>query len=275
MTRVDEPHPTSGLGHGGVHSHPNTQPSSPLAGTSVLPTMMGGAREDHDVDVDVGVAMEMHATERETGAQSQTQPSPAVASTSTPETMGLVPEASTLPSTSNSNTELDQAHHQLPAESSALPTSSAQVSSPESEPSNPSPDIANVNPNNANSPPPPPPQPSIPIPPPTPRTSVTFLLISNRRKTMSFDPETSVARVKELLWNAWDSDWQDSDSRPHAPAYIRLIYQGKVLQDEDMLSRLKLPTHTPSSTDATVIAPTPTIMHLSVRPAPPDRKSVV
>lgn len=39
--------------------------------------------------------------------------------------------------------------------------------------------------------------------PPTPQVSLTFLLVSGRRRTMSFDPEITIGRVKELAWNAW------------------------------------------------------------------------
>ena len=42
-----------------------------------------------------------------------------------------------------------------------------------------------------------------PVPPPAPQVHLTFLLISGRRRTMSFEPETTVGRVKELVWNAW------------------------------------------------------------------------
>ena len=36
-----------------------------------------------------------------------------------------------------------------------------------------------------------------------PQVYLTFLLISGRRRTMSFESETTVGRVKELVWNAW------------------------------------------------------------------------
>ena len=36
-----------------------------------------------------------------------------------------------------------------------------------------------------------------------PQTYLTFLLISGRRRTMSFDPESPIGRVKELVWNSW------------------------------------------------------------------------
>ena len=39
--------------------------------------------------------------------------------------------------------------------------------------------------------------------PQTAQVSLTFLLVSGRRRTMGFDPETTVGRVKELVWNAW------------------------------------------------------------------------
>ena len=39
--------------------------------------------------------------------------------------------------------------------------------------------------------------------PQTPQTHLTFLLISGKRRTMSFEPETTIGRVKELAWNSW------------------------------------------------------------------------
>jgi hypothetical protein len=41
------------------------------------------------------------------------------------------------------------------------------------------------------------------IVPQMPQTYLTFLLISGRRRTMSFEPESPIARVKELAWNSW------------------------------------------------------------------------
>ena len=39
--------------------------------------------------------------------------------------------------------------------------------------------------------------------PQVPQTLVQFLLVSGRRRSMSFVPETTVGRVKELAWNSW------------------------------------------------------------------------
>lgn len=95
-------------------------------------------------------------------------------------------------------------------------------------------------------------------------------------------------------------EWEDE--RPLAPSYLRVLYLGKMLQDDDTLTsafptpfarrppapfrrppflgdlhnsgflcsqtistELKFPTHIPQSTPA----PTPTIVHLSIRPVPP------
>lgn len=44
--------------------------------------------------------------------------------------------------------------------------------------------------------------------PQTPQVSLTFLLVNGRRRTMTFEPETSVGRVKELVWNAWPNGEQ-------------------------------------------------------------------
>ena len=45
---------------------------------------------------------------------------------------------------------------------------------------------------------------STPVPP-TPQVYLTFLLVTGRRRTMSFEPETTIGRVKELVWNSWPS----------------------------------------------------------------------
>jgi len=37
----------------------------------------------------------------------------------------------------------------------------------------------------------------------TPQTYVTFLVISGKRRTLAFEPSTTIGRVKELAWNSW------------------------------------------------------------------------
>ncbi|PIL27378.1 hypothetical protein GSI_10525 [Ganoderma sinense ZZ0214-1] len=98
--------------------------------------------------------------------------------------------------------------------------------------------------------------------PQTPQVSLTFLLVSGRRRTMTFEPENTVGRVKELVWNAWPNDWQDE--RPPAPSYLRILYLGKILQDEDSLDKLSFPANIPSPTSAS------TIVHLSIRAYAPQ-----
>ncbi|KAI9508102.1 ubiquitin-2 like Rad60 SUMO-like-domain-containing protein [Russula earlei] len=93
--------------------------------------------------------------------------------------------------------------------------------------------------------------------PQVPQTLLQFLLVSGRRRSMAFEPETTVGRVKELVWNSWPNDWQDE--RPPAPSFLRVLYLGKILQDEDTLTQLKFPSYT------TPEPATPTIVHLSIR----------
>ncbi|KAH9983162.1 ubiquitin-related domain-containing protein, partial [Russula compacta] len=90
-----------------------------------------------------------------------------------------------------------------------------------------------------------------------PQTLVQFLLVSGRRRSMAFDPETTVGRVKELAWNTWPSDWQDE--RPPGPSFLRVLYLGKILQDDDTLAQLKFPSYTPPE------PATPTVVHLCIR----------
>ena len=62
---------------------------------------------------------------------------------------------------------------------------------------------------------------STPIPQ-TPQVSLTFLLVSGNRKTQTFEPETTVGRVKELVWNAWPARDAGSSSFPSPLHYDRL-----------------------------------------------------
>lgn len=104
-------------------------------------------------------------------------------------------------------------------------------------------------------------QPISSLPPASPQVIMTFLLISGTRRGMSFDPSTTVGRVKELVWNAWPGgvynksrillqwdaerglDCPANEEKPPAPNYLRILYLGKILQDEDTLagkSRVRL-----------------------------------
>ncbi|KAF8324510.1 ubiquitin-related domain-containing protein [Amanita rubescens] len=98
--------------------------------------------------------------------------------------------------------------------------------------------------------------------PQTPQTFITFLLVTGRRRTMSFEPGTTIGRVKELVWNTWPEDNEWKSERPPAPSYLRLLYLGKMLQDDDTLTKLKLPASNTTS-------PQGTIVHLSIRPYAP------
>jgi hypothetical protein len=82
-------------------------------------------------------------------------------------------------------------------------------------------------------PPPPPsqndeqPEAAAPPPPPVPQvpqTLLQFLLVSGRRRSMAFEPETTVGRVKELVWNSWpNGTFQLSPSyHTHALSISRL-----------------------------------------------------
>ena len=46
--------------------------------------------------------------------------------------------------------------------------------------------------------------------PQMPQVALTFLTITGKRRTMSFDPEATIGRVKELVWNAWPNGEQPS-----------------------------------------------------------------
>jgi len=114
--------------------------------------------------------------------------------------------------------------------------------------------------------------------PDVPQVSLTFLLVSGRRRTMSFEQEMTVGRVKELVWNAWPNEWQDE--RPPAPSFLRILYLGKILQDDDTLTKVGFASYTPfippggnsQGASRPSTPPPSTIVHLSIRAyAPPTQ----
>jgi hypothetical protein len=53
--------------------------------------------------------------------------------------------------------------------------------------------------------------------PQIPQTMLQFLLVSGRRRSMTFEPETTVGRVKELMWNTWPNGTSRSRLRSFSP----------------------------------------------------------
>ncbi|EAU82036.1 hypothetical protein CC1G_09638 [Coprinopsis cinerea okayama7 len=182
-----------------------------------------------------------------------------------------------IPAASDQQTEDTNANSLTPPSSSQTPQPTTLVPPPPIPMSTPSPSTpeAGATPSSledsSSSQPPPPvplPQTSNEAIPQTPQVYLTFLLISGHRRTMSFDPSIAVGRVKELVWNGWPGDWP-SEERPPAPSYLRILYLGKMLQDDETLSGLKLPTHTPASSSGQEDKAVGTIMHISIRPFGP------
>lgn len=78
--------------------------------------------------------------------------------------------------------------------------------------------------------------------PQTHQTYITFLFLSGRRRLMNFDPDTTIGRVKELVWAAWaaapsegQQPGQEVEERPPAPSYLRVLHLGRMLQDDETL----------------------------------------
>ncbi|KAF9071781.1 hypothetical protein BDP27DRAFT_1157183, partial [Rhodocollybia butyracea] len=68
-----------------------------------------------------------------------------------------------------------------------------------------------------------------------PIVSVCFLTISGKRKVMTFEPETTIGRVKELVWSSWPTGEGWDNERPPTPSHLRILHLGRILQDEDTL----------------------------------------
>ncbi|KAL7419295.1 hypothetical protein Q5752_006132 [Cryptotrichosporon argae] len=89
----------------------------------------------------------------------------------------------------------------------------------------------------------------------TDQIHLRVLIISGQYHVFSFAPETTVGRMKELVWSMWPSEW--TQAQPPQPAFLRVLYAGRILADDSTLLSNGLPTSmTPKM---------PTVIHLSVR----------
>jgi len=89
---------------------------------------------------------------------------------------------------------------------------------------------------------------------PDPLITLTFLLVTGQRRTLEFPVETTVTRVKEILWHTWSVEL--FGEQPPSPNFLRLVHLGKIWTDEVRLIDINL-TSTPQQ---------PAVIHLSVRP---------
>jgi hypothetical protein len=68
----------------------------------------------------------------------------------------------------------------------------------------------------------------------TPKVHLRVLIISGQYHVFSFEPETTVGRVKELIWSMWPSEWT-APAQPPAPSWLKVLYSGRVLADDSTL----------------------------------------
>ncbi|KLT42222.1 ubiquitin-like protein [Cutaneotrichosporon oleaginosum] len=90
----------------------------------------------------------------------------------------------------------------------------------------------------------------------TPKVHLRVLIISGQYHVYSFEPETTVGRVKELIWSMWPSEWT-APAQPTAPSRLKVLYSGRVLADDSTLLSNSLPVSASNEN--------PTVVHLSVR----------
>ncbi|KAG9005291.1 hypothetical protein FRB94_000416 [Tulasnella sp. JGI-2019a] len=90
------------------------------------------------------------------------------------------------------------------------------------------------------------------------KVSITMLLVSGKRKTQEFDPKTTIGGLKEMVWSNWPTDW--ADEIPPSCSFLRILYLGRILTDDTILSSLNL-----------AAPPESTVVHISIRSfAPPS-----
>ncbi|KAG8758479.1 hypothetical protein FRC14_008104 [Serendipita sp. 396] len=99
--------------------------------------------------------------------------------------------------------------------------------------------------------------------PAVPKVSITFLLLSGKRRTFEFDHTDTIGSIKERLVHEWPAEWED-ETRPQGASSIRLLMLGRLLGDEEVLS---------DNPHFELRPAPPTVIHLSVRPFPAKNPS--
>ncbi|TPX56268.1 hypothetical protein PhCBS80983_g04639 [Powellomyces hirtus] len=70
------------------------------------------------------------------------------------------------------------------------------------------------------------------------KINLRFLLISSKRTDMLFDPQDTIEIVKNRIWQAWPSEWEDE--HPESPQHLRVVHQGKFMEANNTLASHKL-----------------------------------
>ncbi|KAK9723364.1 hypothetical protein K7432_002017 [Basidiobolus ranarum] len=69
---------------------------------------------------------------------------------------------------------------------------------------------------------------------------ITFLLISGKRHTLTFQPNNTISEVKQRLFDNWPSEW--TEDQPTSPASLKIVHLGRFLEDSSTLASTKINT---------------------------------
>jgi len=70
------------------------------------------------------------------------------------------------------------------------------------------------------------------------KVNLTLLLVSGKRHTFAFDPTDTITVVKSRVFNNWPREW--ADETPVAVSSLKIVYQGRFLEDGTTLEANKI-----------------------------------
>lgn len=78
------------------------------------------------------------------------------------------------------------------------------------------------------------PTPAAPASQPSASASIVLetLLVGGQRRTWRFDPQTSIATVRQHIWTHWPSEWPQP--RPQSDSLLRVLHLGHILDDPSL-----------------------------------------
>ncbi|EDV25046.1 uncharacterized protein TRIADDRAFT_25794, partial [Trichoplax adhaerens] len=89
--------------------------------------------------------------------------------------------------------------------------------------------------------------------------NLKLILVTGKTHEFLFLPETAAGDITQHVFNNWPPEWEDE--AVDNSSKLRLIYQGRFLQNESILSSMRLP------------AGKTTVMHLVARENIPEPSS--
>ncbi|ORY06830.1 hypothetical protein K493DRAFT_273933 [Basidiobolus meristosporus CBS 931.73] len=85
---------------------------------------------------------------------------------------------------------------------------------------------------------------------------ITFLLLSGKRHSLTFQPSNTIGEVKQYLFDNWPSEW--TEGQPTSPASLKIVHLGRFLENSSTIASTKINTQQENIVHLTIKIPSQT-----------------